>query len=534
MASRIAQLLGFLRTGSKSNATAAVARGTFSSVYPQAPSGANISKLAAAHFLGSSFSRSLHTNATPIPTFDTAHVGAFVRQLLQRASGPITARHVSSSAQQSSARSFGTLVRSAVSDGKLSLARRPDVLRKADKGAFSCQAGGKRSQYTDGRGVTHFRARGFQGAYQDPNRRRRLLIIVGVAGGGLYIYYVTHLEEVPYTHRKHFIAISPATERALGEQQFQQIKLQFADDILPNNHPETRRVRKIASRIIDAATAGVDEPPQNKRDADGELVLDTAVVVDKEDQPKRRELKPGKRPVPIPGEDHMHGGAETAGKRDPRDEELQGVDREMLEEGVHGAPDKGGGGGYTDHLKGLRWEVLVVDKDILNAFCLPGGKIVVFTGLIKHFPTSDEIATVLGHEVAHGSARHVGEKLSSGFIVSVLELAAYFAGLPIELIVPASQSLISLPNSRKLESEADKIGLILMAAAGYDPRIAPSFYAKMAQLEGLPEYFQYLSTHPAGQQRARALAQSKVMEEAVRIYERTLEKQQQHKFFLGF
>jgi predicted Zn-dependent protease len=58
-----------------------------------------------------------------------------------------------------------------------------------------------------------------------------------------------------------------------------------------------------------------------------------------------------------------------------------------------------GGGGYTSHLDGLKWEVIVVNKDILNAFCLPGGKIVVFTGLIKHFPNDAEIAAVLGHEV---------------------------------------------------------------------------------------------------------------------------------------
>lgn len=183
MASRLVQLFGLIRAGSFSDASAVIARGRFIPNHLQVPIAANLSKSAAAHFLESSFSRSLRTNASPSHSFETAHVGAFARQLLQRASGPIAARHVSSyAAQLSSARSFGTLVRSAVSEGRLAFVRRPDILGKVDKAAFSRQAGGRRFQYTDGRGVTHFRARGFQGAYQDPNRRRKLLIIVGVAG----------------------------------------------------------------------------------------------------------------------------------------------------------------------------------------------------------------------------------------------------------------------------------------------------------------------------------------------------------------
>lgn len=175
--------------------------------------------------------------------------------------------------------------------------------------------------------------------------------------------------------------------------------------------------------------------------------------------------------------------------------------------------------GYSEHLKGLQWEVIVVDQPIFNAFCLPGGKIVVFTGLLKELSRDHEIATVLGHEVGHVVARHAMERITMQiFVVGLQLIAVQFFDVP-GFLAAASDLLIVKPYSRLHEMEADRIGLILMAAAGFDPRLAPPVYLKMDAVEKLPEWAQYLATHPAARKRAEALRASAAMGEALRIYE---------------
>ncbi|TXG70787.1 hypothetical protein EZV62_005722 [Acer yangbiense] len=142
----------------------------------------------------------------------------------------------------------------------------------------------------------------------------------------------------------------------------------------------------------------------------------------------------------------------------------------------------------TSHLEGLNWEVMVVNKPDIAAFFISGGKILVFTGLLEHFGTDEELATIFGHELTR--------KL-----------------LPVDTI---STLLFEQPFSwnRKIELEADYIRLMLLASAGYDPRVAPKALEKLDQFTGDKMY-------PSAKERAQLLAQAKVMEEALSIYRET-------------
>lgn len=158
-------------------------------------------------------------------------------------------------------------------------------------------------------------------------------------------------------------------------------------------------------------------------------------------------------------------------------------------------------------LPNAEWEFVVFDApDTVNAFALPGGKVGVYTGLIKLAESDDEIATVIGHEIAHVTARHGSERWSQGIAVAlggvllsetVLRdnenrgawLAAYGVGTTVGVL---------LPYSRLNESEADEIGLAYAAKAGYDPRAAIRFWEKMAaNSEGKARPPEILSTHPS-------------------------------------
>ncbi len=156
------------------------------------------------------------------------------------------------------------------------------------------------------------------------------------------------------------------------------------------------------------------------------------------------------------------------------------------------------------------WEFRVVEKDVANAFALPGGKVAVYTGILKYTQTEAGLAVVMGHEVAHALARHGGERVSQSMIAQ-LGMTAVQAGLqtnnPVILqgIAAAYGVGVQLPFGRKQESEADQIGLTLMAKAGYDPREAVPFWQRMSDAkkgQGPPEF---LSTHPSGTTRIRQL-----------------------------
>lgn len=174
------------------------------------------------------------------------------------------------------------------------------------------------------------------------------------------------------------------------------------------------------------------------------------------------------------------------------------------------------------------WQWTVVDDDaMVNAWAMPGGKCAIYTGIMKVATTDDELAIVLGHECAHAIARHGGERMSQQASMQIgSQVAGAIGGafgdpsggtLSSEGTAALLHVTVGLPYSRKHESEADQIGLMIAAQAGYDPRAAPGFWNKMAQ-EGGSKPPEWLSTHPADGTRAAAL--EKLMPEAVAIYDR--------------
>lgn len=156
------------------------------------------------------------------------------------------------------------------------------------------------------------------------------------------------------------------------------------------------------------------------------------------------------------------------------------------------------------------WSVGVIDDpEMVNAWCMAGGRMAIYTGLIsKVDPTDDELAQVMGHEIAHALANHTAEKMSIAMATQIGVLAAGVSsdnpGLAMSGAAVAATLAIGLPNSRTAESEADQIGIELAARAGYDPNAAASLWQKMAKLGGsrTPEF---LSTHPAPENRMQRL-----------------------------
>jgi predicted Zn-dependent protease len=161
-----------------------------------------------------------------------------------------------------------------------------------------------------------------------------------------------------------------------------------------------------------------------------------------------------------------------------------------------------------------KWEVNVIDSPELNAYCMAGGKIMFYSGIIDKLKLSDdEIAQIMGHEISHALREHSRERMSEAYAkqmvfngISVLTGGKYDAGLGVANKV--SEVAISLPNSREHESEADMIGLELAARAGYNPNAAVSLWKKMAAAsQNQPP--QFLSTHPSHSTRIQDL-QSKI------------------------
>lgn len=162
----------------------------------------------------------------------------------------------------------------------------------------------------------------------------------------------------------------------------------------------------------------------------------------------------------------------------------------------------------------FNWEFAVIkDDDMVNAWCMPGGKIAFYTGIMPLFHGDDDVAVVMGHEVAHALARHSNERMSQQMVAGLgaTALNVALAEKPAETrqmwgaAVGAGLTYgVLLPFSRKQELEADKIGLRLMAMAGYDPRAAVAFWQRMSTVGGQkpPEI---LSTHPSDQTRIQKI-----------------------------
>lgn len=160
-----------------------------------------------------------------------------------------------------------------------------------------------------------------------------------------------------------------------------------------------------------------------------------------------------------------------------------------------------------------KWEFAVIDDKTPNAFAMPGGKIGFNSGMFQYAPTDDDIAVILGHEVSHVLSRHGAERISQGLTVAAAVAltdeatkskssktrAAWMAGVGL-----GAQVGVLLPYSRSHESEADHLGLLFMARAGYNPEAAPAFWARFSKA-GAGKPPEFLSTHPSDGTRVRQL-----------------------------
>ncbi len=186
--------------------------------------------------------------------------------------------------------------------------------------------------------------------------------------------------------------------------------------------------------------------------------------------------------------------------------------------------------GQIDRIKGYDWEFNLVCGKEINAFCMPGGKVVVYSGLLPVAKDENGLAVVLGHEIAHAVANHAAERLSQALL---LQLGGDVLSMVTGSYNPATRRLLMqlyglganvgvlLPYSRTQEYEADHLGLIFMAMAGYDPRGALTFWKRMmAVSKNKPRPPQILSTHPADRARLQRIIQ--YMPEALQYYRRYL------------
>jgi predicted Zn-dependent protease len=184
---------------------------------------------------------------------------------------------------------------------------------------------------------------------------------------------------------------------------------------------------------------------------------------------------------------------------------------------------------YSDIANQFEWEVTVIKDDkTMNAFALPGGKIAVYTGIFPVAKTEAGLAAVMGHEVVHALARHGGERMSQntlaqttlqaiGIALGVSGANPVLSQAGMAALGVGTQVGVLLPFSRKHESEADYVGVLLAAEAGYDPREAIRLWTRMGELSGGKEPSEFLSTHPNHETRIQQLEEW--MTEAVPIFE---------------
>ncbi|MFK7900024.1 MAG: M48 family metallopeptidase [Cyclobacteriaceae bacterium] len=193
----------------------------------------------------------------------------------------------------------------------------------------------------------------------------------------------------------------------------------------------------------------------------------------------------------------------------------QAVERYMIQKGL------------SAQLEGYNWEFNLVDDPTVNAWCMPGGKVVFYTGIMPVCQNEEGLAVVMGHEIAHAIANHGGERMSNQMAVQGLlgagslslamkEKPSVMGNILLQAAGAGSQ-IGMLAFSRKHESEADKMGLIFMAMAGYNPRVAPGFWERMSAGGGQapPEF---MSTHPSHDTRVNNL--NKWMPEALEYYKK--------------
>jgi predicted Zn-dependent protease len=166
---------------------------------------------------------------------------------------------------------------------------------------------------------------------------------------------------------------------------------------------------------------------------------------------------------------------------------------------------------FRDDTQKWNWQLSLINSPVLNATCAPGGKITFYTGIIDQLKLSDdEIAAIMGHEIAHALREHGRERLSQAMAQSAITNIALAAaggyGAQINAANQVAQYVLILPNSRQHESEADAIGVELAARAGYNPRAAISVWQKMMKATQGKNPPEFLSTHPSGETRIEQLS----------------------------
>ena len=181
--------------------------------------------------------------------------------------------------------------------------------------------------------------------------------------------------------------------------------------------------------------------------------------------------------------------------------------------------------GQSSHIDGYAWDFNLIESDQVNAWCMPGGKVAFYTGILPICEDETGVAVVMGHEIAHAIAEHGAERMSHSMMVQMGNVALSEAvknepeetqALYNQAFAVGAQYGAMLPFSRQHESEADHMGLIFMAMAGYNPREAPIFWQRMASMGGQkpPEF---MSTHPSDDTRVRQL--NEWMPEALTYYQ---------------
>ena len=180
--------------------------------------------------------------------------------------------------------------------------------------------------------------------------------------------------------------------------------------------------------------------------------------------------------------------------------------------------------GLTEELEGYNWEYNLVDSKDVNAWAMPGGKMVVYTGLLPVTQNEAALAVVIGHEITHALAKHGNERMSQAMVAQGIGIAGGILTAGNERVNsifnniygPAASLGVLLPNSRKQELEADRFGLIFTAMAGYNPREAIPLWERMAAMSQGNRPPEFLSTHPSEETRIQRLQQ--LMPEALKYY----------------
>ncbi len=183
--------------------------------------------------------------------------------------------------------------------------------------------------------------------------------------------------------------------------------------------------------------------------------------------------------------------------------------------------------GLSASLADYRWEFNLVESKDVNAWCMPGGKVVVYTGILPVTKTEAGLAVVMGHEIAHAVAEHGSERMSQEMLAQLggAALSAALQNKPEEtkalwstVFGVGAQYGVLLPFSRTHENEADHLGLIFMAMAGYNPNEAVSFWTRMAQSSGGASVPEFMSTHPSDDTRIANI--KGLLPEAMKYYKR--------------